>query len=540
MLSKISSLRSMARQRSYPVVQRSVDAVRRRGGVRILCIDGGGTRGVIPLQYLKQLEENTGQGTSELFDLVVGTSTGGLLAAALALERFSAEETEKLYDLVSQNVFNESKLQKITGAVANAAMFADQTPLLESVFRELGQGRTLDSTEYHGCPRVALVTTVNNAPFILRSSRLPHQMDHSNWPLWEALRATSAAPLYFPPHERGSLFFQDGGVVYNNPTQLAIEEAQNLWPGVKIKCIVSLGTGYAPQFFMDALLRSSSSVAQAKDALTALIASATETENTHKRVQATRGREYFRFQLPIPPVNLSEPEPRVLASLKQMAKDHLLRVEEKLELQLTASILTIPTWVVPAVDSLAAVRANYALWSRVDMHEYIQNARVVFMSFWYCGDNFLGQQLERWIGYFQNGMQVTIVLPSPKEKEKDVLKNVVETVAFSAPEQRSFTVEELADKITRTARDLQAAFQMAKGRGVNPGAEPSLRVLYLDHAPHYSIYMIDEDQALLSVFEELWGTQVQSPVTVFDLRADPATSAFFRKERDCLIKRSHD
>lgn len=120
------------------------------------------------------------------------------------------------------------------------------------------------------------------------------------------------------------------------------------------------------------------------------------------------------------------------------------------------------------------------------------------------------------------------------------MQSVVEMVAFSAPEQRSFTVEELADKIKRTARDLQMALEKARQRGLNPGAEPSVRALYLDHAPHYSIYMTDEDQALLSVFEELWGTQVQSPVTVFDLRADAATLAFFRKERDCLIKRSHD
>lgn len=295
-------------------------------------------------------------------------------------------------------MFNESKLQKLQGLVADTAMFREQTPFLENIFRELGQGRTLDNREYETCPRVALVTCTNNTPYVLRSIRLPNQYDHSDWPLWEALRATSAAPFYFPPHERRSMFFQDGGVMYNNPTQLAIEEAQLLWPGVKIKCIVSLGTGYAPQFFMDSLLRSSSSISQAKDAMTALVSSATETESTHKRVQASRGREYFRFQVPIPPVDLAEPEPKVLAALKQMAKDHLFGMEERLALQLTASILTIPTWVIPAVDTLAAVRANYALWSRVDMHEYIQNARVVFMSFWYCGDNFLGQQLERWIG----------------------------------------------------------------------------------------------------------------------------------------------
>ncbi len=512
----------------------SSEAIRQRGGVRILTIDGGGTRGVVPLEFLKALEETTGKHVYELFDLIVGTSTGGLLAAALGLEGFSAKEAEELYDLVSQNIFNNSKVQKLEGAVANAAIFRSQVPLLEKLFQKLGQGRDLNNLAYKGCPRVALVTTNNNNPYVIRSSDVALEKDHSDWPLWEALRATSAAPFYFPPHQHKNLFFQDGGVVANNPTRQAIEEAALLWPDVKIKCIVSLGTGYAPQFFMDSLLRSSGTIAQATDAILALVASATQTENTHKELQRSLGQEYFRFTVPIPPIDLAEPEPMVLAALKQMAREHFLEATNRLNLQRVASILTIPTWIVAQKDFLAAVRANYAVWTNVDKHEYIQNAKALFMSFWYCGDKFLADQMDKWVSYFRRGMHVTMILPAPTHK---VTQGVVDMVSFSA-ESRLWDANGLTAKVERTARQLHDAFDKAKAQGWHPNCVPTLDVRFLDHAPHYSIYMIDDDQALLSVFEEEWGSAVQSPMTVFDLRSDIATHAFFNKERDCLIRRS--
>jgi hypothetical protein len=167
----------------------------------------------------------------------------------------------------------------------------------------------------------------------------------------------------------------------------AIEEAGLLWPDVKIKCTVSLGTGLR----RNSLWRVSCVLLgrlHKQQTIVALVASATQTENTHKDLQKSLGQEYFRLTVPIPPVDLAEPEPKVLAALKQMAREHFLEATNRLNLQRVASILTIPTWIVAKKDFLAAVRANYALWTNVDKHEYIQNATTLFMSFWYCGDKF--------------------------------------------------------------------------------------------------------------------------------------------------------
>jgi len=61
--------------------------------------------------------------------------------------------------------------------------------------------------------------------------------------VWQAGRATSAAPSYFPPFKMGESVFVDGGIKANNPVMVALEEATNLWPGREVGCIVSLGCG---------------------------------------------------------------------------------------------------------------------------------------------------------------------------------------------------------------------------------------------------------------------------------------------------------
>ena len=70
----------------------------------------------------------------------------------------------------------------------------------------------------------------------------------SDWSMYAALRATSAAPTFFPPYKHtNGVTFVDGGLVANNPTKCAIAEAQGIWPGRPIGCVVSIGTGKTPK-----------------------------------------------------------------------------------------------------------------------------------------------------------------------------------------------------------------------------------------------------------------------------------------------------
>jgi len=266
------------------------------------------------------------------------------------------------------------------------------------------------------------------------------------------------------------------------------------------------------------------------EAMERIIASATQTERTHKYLEeaglSSAGTEYIRLTVPIPPIGLDENNAHILAALEELSRQHISSRETLDKLEVLKSILTVDTWVTPKSSALTRVRGNYTLWSDVNFHDYICNAKVLWMSFWYCGDNFLGAQLSTWISYFRRGIKVTMVMPNPENKE--LMEEIVKMVYFSTPTVKAWDVSAIAEKIKRTRRHLLEAFTAAAGNG-------TLEVYYVDHAQHYSIYMIDEDQALLSVFEEEWGTTVQSPTTVFDLANNERTRNFFNKERSCLL-----
>src|SRR5918992_3127397 len=87
------------------------------GDMRVLAIDGGGIRGLIPAIVLTELERRSGRRIFELFDLIAGTSTGGILACALcAPEALPASEVVKLYEEEGPDIFDRSLFQRIRSA----------------------------------------------------------------------------------------------------------------------------------------------------------------------------------------------------------------------------------------------------------------------------------------------------------------------------------------------------------------------------------------------------------------------------------------
>jgi hypothetical protein len=213
---------------------------------RILSIDGGGIRGIIPALVLAEIEEKTGRSTAENFDLIAGTSTGGILAVGFSKAgddgkpAFSATALADLYRKRGKDIFRRS-LWKGVSSIGGLADELYPSDGIETVLDEYFGDATLGS----GLTRT-LITTYdiwNREPVFLKSWKEKYrsvQMKH-------AARATSAAPTYFEPAQvpiGGEIkALVDGGVFINSPCVSAYAEGLKVFPDETDIFVLSLGTG---------------------------------------------------------------------------------------------------------------------------------------------------------------------------------------------------------------------------------------------------------------------------------------------------------
>lgn len=238
---------------------------------KMLALDGGGIRGVLTLSFLKKIEQIVGKPLHEYFDYIAGTSTGAIIAAGLASGR-SVDELIDFYKRSGTEMFQRSRyLERLRSLYQNGALekqlketFGQNTDLrLEGV-------RNSEGVKNGKLKTLLLVVTKNvttDSPWPISSNpeavyNDPFRPDSNlNMRLWQLVRASTAAPVYFPPEvivldpsdPTKAFVFVDGGVTpYNDPAFLlyrfATEPAYNLeWETGEDKLlVVSVGTGAAP------------------------------------------------------------------------------------------------------------------------------------------------------------------------------------------------------------------------------------------------------------------------------------------------------
>lgn len=246
--------------------------------IRILSLDGGGIRGIITCVILKYIEEqlqrtdNPSAKIGDYFDLVAGSSTGGLLAAILLYPdnsnkaRFSVQEALDLYSKKGETIFSVSFWEHLINPFGLFNEKISQKSLqkqLQEVFGDLELKEFTKPcliTSYDICERRAKLFASHQAHDPLE-----------NFFVRDVCRATSAAPTYFEPaqitSEYGQVFtLVDGGVYANNPALCAYAEARKIafsdllgdpekknHPSVKDIIMVSIGTGTVlkPYHFKD-------------------------------------------------------------------------------------------------------------------------------------------------------------------------------------------------------------------------------------------------------------------------------------------------
>ncbi|PPJ52146.1 hypothetical protein CBER1_10984 [Cercospora berteroae] len=257
-------------------------------------INGGGIKGIVPLTYLAELEKQLARYKSSLrdhFDLVCGTSAGGLIALGIFVMDWDVSHCIKMFknlarEMFTKRVFGYSPLATVIASAIRLILairrdhMYDPQPI-EQAFR----GDKNDDIQLNLLStgtRVAVATTIaaeKPHPYLFTNYTVPQENvndwdrkcgnvgsensadgaveanygrlaphnSRGNLTIAQAARATAAAPWLFPPvRVAGAGLFQDGGLHFNNPAQLADWETQALWPEHKARDFeLSLGTGFS-------------------------------------------------------------------------------------------------------------------------------------------------------------------------------------------------------------------------------------------------------------------------------------------------------
>ncbi len=271
---------------------------------KVLSIDGGGIRGIVPAVILSEIERVTQRPIAKLFDLITGTSSGGILALGLVRPGedgqpgFSAEDGIKLFADEGGRIFSRSTWHKVRSVWS---VEQEKYPVLgiEAVLQEyFGDARLKDAVT------PVLVTSYEierRTPFFFKSERARSKGGSEyDFPMWEVARAATAAPTFFEPARLTtddpprSYALVDAGIFANNPAMCAFAEAKAMHPGADV-LVASFGTG---EFTQPMLYENASGwgLRQWAQPLFGISFDGTSSTVHYQLAQLLSEKRYFRFQ----------------------------------------------------------------------------------------------------------------------------------------------------------------------------------------------------------------------------------------------------
>jgi hypothetical protein len=209
---------------------------------RILSIDGGGIKGIFPVAFLASLEEDIKGSIGEYFDLIVGTSTGGIIALGLGLG-FTAKELLSFYEDLGKTVFSGNHHLRLVRQLGLSKYKAGPLKVaLEGRFDDMKLG---DSKVRLVIPSLNLET---GEVHVFKTAHHPKFEKDWKESAVSVAMATAAAPTYFPSHTLScGIPLVDGGMWANNPVGVAVVEAVGVleWDRFHLK-MLSLGCTSSP------------------------------------------------------------------------------------------------------------------------------------------------------------------------------------------------------------------------------------------------------------------------------------------------------
>jgi patatin-like phospholipase/acyl hydrolase len=259
-----------------------IDRIDRPGPKKLLAVDGGGIRGVLALGPLKRIEDilRVQSGNKDLlladyFDYISGTSTGGIIAAGLSIG-MKVNDILKFYEVAGPQMFTKANL-----LVRYLFATFKSGPLAKKLREVFGAETKFGSPDVRTLLMMVMRNATTDSPWPLSNNPYAKYNDPArpdsnlNFPLWQLVRASTAAPTFFPPEKlvlpatltspEKEFLFVDGGVTtYNDPAfqMFLMATVDRYWEkdptkrwkaGVDDMLIVSVGTGTAPNVRMGGL-----------------------------------------------------------------------------------------------------------------------------------------------------------------------------------------------------------------------------------------------------------------------------------------------
>lgn len=219
----------------------------------ILALDGGGIRGAFTARILIELERRLGP-LAKAFDLVAGTSTGGILACGIASDLPAAALLD-LYAKRGAEIFSRSPEWTVETADGVIGPKYPADPIEGILHEVLGEATLLSAQT-----RILIPSYATELPRSARISDAPEAGSYffKSWTgpnafLRDVARCTSAAPTYFPPYRFVNILgepgaYTDGGTFADSPGMCAYAEARMLWAAEELE-LVAIGTGMRQEAF---------------------------------------------------------------------------------------------------------------------------------------------------------------------------------------------------------------------------------------------------------------------------------------------------
>lgn len=295
---------------------------------KILSIDGGGIRGIIPAMFLEEVEKRTQIPISDSFDLIAGTSTGGILALGFAIAnqdgtpKFTASMGVQLYAKHGKDVFPPVKcsiLSKLRNALCDKKYSSEG---IKHILKEQFGDAKLDDIVPNVDVLIPSYDLDTRKPRFFKSSRVEDRTYH----MWQIAMATAAAPTFFEPYYSTTEspitneLLVDGGVFANSPALCAYSEV--VGTGETDILLVSVGTGYASEPYQQEDAKDWGQLEWILPLISVMFDGMGGA--THFQLQQLLPEErYFRFQIKLPNevATMDDSSPQHIEELKKYAEE---------------------------------------------------------------------------------------------------------------------------------------------------------------------------------------------------------------------------